>query len=68
LLELAKKKAANAETNSHEMGTRTSQYLEFLKEALIQLDRLPELKGFYLVMDGASIHMHGKINLITNRG
>ncbi|GAA5811079.1 hypothetical protein MFLAVUS_004508 [Mucor flavus] len=59
-----KRKGTNTKANA-ETGTRTGHYLEFLKGTLDQLDRFPELKGFYLVMGNA----HEDIdNLVTSRG
>lgn len=50
-------------------GTTTGHYLNFLRGALDQLDKYPELNGFYLVMDNASIHNHEENEtLITNKG
>ena len=37
-------------------GTTTGHYLNFLRGTLDQLDKHPELNGFYLVMDNAPIH------------
>lgn len=52
------------------IGTSTGHYLNFLRGTLDQLDKYPELKGFYLVMDNAPIHNHEEIvdTLITSRG
>lgn len=63
-----KRKVTNAKANA-KTGTRTGHYLEFLKGTLDQLDRFPELKRFYLVVDNAPIHTHDDIdNLVTSRG
>lgn len=37
-------------------GTVTGHYLEFLAKTMDEMDKFPELKGHYIVMDNASIH------------
>lgn len=64
----AKRKVANSR-KTEKKGTTTGHYLKFLVGTIDQLDKYPELKGFYLVMDNASIHNHEDIeHLITDRG
>ncbi|KAG1473861.1 hypothetical protein G6F56_000704 [Rhizopus delemar] len=65
---VAKRKVANSR-KTEKKGTTTGHYLKFLVGTIDQLDKYPELKGFYLVMDNASIHNHEDIeHLITDRG
>lgn len=62
-----KRKGTNMKVNA-KTGTRSGHYLEFLMDTIDQLNRFPELKGFYLVMDNAPIHTHEDIdNLVTSR-
>lgn len=63
-----KRKTATTK-KSRKKGTTTGHYLNFLSGTLDHLDKYPELKGFYLVMDNAPIHNHEEIEtLVTNRG
>ncbi|KAG1298400.1 hypothetical protein G6F66_001759 [Rhizopus arrhizus] len=49
--------------------TVTGHYLSFLKATLDEMDKYPEMKGHYLVMDNAPIHSSTDIgNYIHSRG
>ena len=41
-------------------GTVTNHYVNFIKDVLAEMDKFPEMKGHYLIMDNAPIHT-GKI-------
>lgn len=43
-------------------GTTTGHYLNFIRETLDIMDRYPEMKGFYLIMDNAPTHSSNKVN------
>ncbi|CEI98112.1 hypothetical protein RMCBS344292_12229 [Rhizopus microsporus] len=42
-------------------GTVTGHYISFLKTTLDEMGRHPHMKGYYIVMDNASIHTHENI-------
>ena len=53
----------------YSIGTVTGQYSSFLKAALDEIDKYPEMKGHYLVMDDAPIHSSTDIGkYINSRG
>lgn len=63
-----KRKTTSTKKEKKKTGTTTGHYVKFLKETLNQLDKYPELKGVYIIMDNASIHTDGEIDrLITDR-
>ncbi|RCH89437.1 hypothetical protein CU097_009794 [Rhizopus azygosporus] len=63
-----KRKLENA-ANGYSIGTVTGHYLSFLKAALDEMDKYPEMKGHYLVMDNAPIHSSADIGkYIHSRG
>ncbi|EIE77963.1 hypothetical protein RO3G_02667 [Rhizopus delemar RA 99-880] len=50
-------------------GIVTGNYLSFLKATLDEMDKYPEMKGHYLVMDNAPIHSSADIRkYIYSRG
>jgi hypothetical protein len=52
-------------------GTNSGHYLNFIKKTIDYLDKYPEMKGFYLVMDNSPIHdkKDGDIDkIIESRG
>jgi transposase len=51
-----KKRKLGRETDGYSKGTVTGHYLSFLKVTLDEMDKYPEMKGHYLVMDNAPIH------------
>ncbi|KAG1043165.1 hypothetical protein G6F43_011728 [Rhizopus delemar] len=51
-----KKRKLGSETNDYSTGTATGHYLSFLKATLDEMDKNPEMRGYYLVMDNAHIH------------
>ncbi|CEP10482.1 hypothetical protein, partial, partial [Parasitella parasitica] len=51
-----KKRKLGRETDGYSVGTVTGHYLSFLKATLDEMDKYPEMKGHYLVMDNAPIH------------
>ncbi|KAI9267180.1 hypothetical protein EDC94DRAFT_494243, partial [Helicostylum pulchrum] len=51
-----KKRKLGRETDGYSIGIMTGHYLSFLKATLDEMDKYPEMKGHYLVMDNAPIH------------
>ncbi|KAG1179640.1 hypothetical protein G6F71_000853 [Rhizopus microsporus] len=64
-----KKRKLGRETDGYSIGTVTGHYLSFLKATLDEMDKYPEMKGHYLVMDNAPIHSSTDIGkYIHSRG
>ncbi|KAG0949349.1 hypothetical protein G6F57_001336 [Rhizopus arrhizus] len=64
-----KKRKLVYKTDIYSVGTVTGQYLNFLKAALNGMDSYPEMKGHYLVMNNAPIHISTDIGkYIHTRG
>jgi transposase len=64
-----KKRKLGHETDVYSTGTVTGHYLSFVKATLDEMDRYPEMKGHYLVMDNAPIHSSTDIGkYINSRG
>lgn len=64
-----KKRNLGRETDGYSIGTVTGYYLRFLKATLDEMDKYPEMKGHYLVIDNASIHSSKDIGkYIHSRG
>ncbi|KAG1140346.1 hypothetical protein G6F37_009256 [Rhizopus arrhizus] len=64
-----KKRKLGRETDAYSTGTVTGHYLSFLKATLDEMDKYPEMKGHYLVMDNAPIHSSTDIGrYIRSRG
>ncbi|KAG0776658.1 hypothetical protein G6F22_012420 [Rhizopus arrhizus] len=64
-----KKRKLGSETNAYSIGTVTGHYLSFLKATLDEMDKYPEMKRHYLVMDNAPIHSSTDIGkYIHSRG
>ncbi|KAG0942018.1 hypothetical protein G6F32_008199 [Rhizopus arrhizus] len=64
-----KKRKLGYETDAYSIGTVTGHYLSFLKATLDEMDKYPEMKGYYLVMDNAPIHSSTDIGkYIHSRG
>ena len=56
-------------TDGYSIGAVTGRYLSFLKATLDEMDKYPEMKGHYLVMDNAPIHCSTDIEkYIYSRG
>ncbi|CEG80911.1 hypothetical protein RMATCC62417_15174 [Rhizopus microsporus] len=51
-----KKRKTGRSTDGYSIGTVTGHYLSFSKATLDEMDKYPEMKGNYLVMDNAPIH------------
>ena len=51
-----KKRKLGRETGGYSTGTVTGHYLNFVKATLDEMDKYPEMKRHYLVMDNAPIH------------
>lgn len=50
-------------------GTVTGHYMKFIQKTMDEMDSIPEMKGYYIVMDNAPIHTADVIdNMITERG
>ncbi|KAG0738395.1 hypothetical protein G6F57_010293 [Rhizopus arrhizus] len=63
------KKRKLSGTDGYSTGTVTGHYLSFLKATLDEMDKYPEMKGHYLVMDNAPIHSSTDIGKhIKSRG
>ncbi|KAG1383416.1 hypothetical protein G6F60_001870 [Rhizopus arrhizus] len=64
-----KKRKLERETGGYSTGTVTGHYLNFVKATLDEMDKYPEMKGHYLVMDNAPIHSSTDIGkYIHSRG
>ncbi|KAG1142243.1 hypothetical protein G6F37_008781 [Rhizopus arrhizus] len=59
-----KKKKVNEYISS---GTVVGHYISFLKMTLDKMDKHPYMKGHYIVMDNAPIHMHENINILNTK-
>lgn len=65
------KRGRNGEitTTKRTTGTTTEHYVDYLVDTMDVMDRYPEFKGFYLVMDNAPIHKALEIQtIIEERG
>lgn len=52
-----------------EKGATGGHYLHFLNDTMNIMDEFPEMKGHFIVMDNARIHIPEAINpIIINRG
>ncbi|CEP19613.1 hypothetical protein [Parasitella parasitica] len=51
-----KKRKLGRESAAYSSGTVTGHYLSFLEVTLDEMDKYPEMKGHYLVMDNAPMH------------
>ncbi|CEG66484.1 hypothetical protein RMATCC62417_03057 [Rhizopus microsporus] len=64
-----KKRKLGCATDGYSTGTVTGYYLRFVKATLDEMDKYPEMKGHYLVMDNAPIHNSTDIGkYINSRG
>ncbi|CEJ01264.1 hypothetical protein RMCBS344292_15298 [Rhizopus microsporus] len=69
VLKRIKKRKLGFETDAYSIRTVTGHYLSFLKAALDEIDKYPEMKGHYLVMHNAPIHSSADIGkYIHSRG
>ncbi|KAG2190476.1 hypothetical protein INT47_003004, partial [Mucor saturninus] len=67
----SRKRKASAPKKPSFGGTNSGHYLNFIKKTLDQMDKYPEMKGFYLIMDNSPIHdkKDGDIDhIIESRG
>ncbi|KAL1931415.1 hypothetical protein VTP01DRAFT_9557 [Rhizomucor pusillus] len=51
-----KKRKGGQEAEYLSIGTVTGHYISFLKDTLDEMDKYPQMKGHYLVMDNSPIH------------
>ncbi|KAG1058139.1 hypothetical protein G6F43_000083 [Rhizopus delemar] len=66
---IKKKIKLGNETVGYSIETVTGHYLSFLKSTLDEIDKYPEMKGHYLVMDNVPIHSSSGIGkYIHSRG
>lgn len=65
----SKKRKLAGDRKQQTKGTITNHYINFIKDVLAEMDKFPEMKGHYLIMDNAPIHT-GKIigEMIKERG
>ena len=50
-------------------GTVTGHYMSFLSKAMNEMDRFPEMKGYYIVMDNTPIYTSQEISaMVADRG
>lgn len=50
-------------------GTNTNHYVNFVNDILKEMDKFPEMKGYFLIMDNAPIHTNKIIrSIIEERG
>ncbi|CEG82453.1 hypothetical protein RMATCC62417_16522 [Rhizopus microsporus] len=65
----SKKRKLGNVTDGYSIGTVTGHYLSFLKATLDEMNKYPEMKRPYLVMDNAPIHSSTDIRkYINSRG
>jgi transposase len=55
-----KKRKLAGDKKQQTKGTVINHYVNFIKDILAEMDKFPEMKGHYLIMDNAPIHT-GKI-------
>ncbi|OAD73823.1 hypothetical protein PHYBLDRAFT_64777 [Phycomyces blakesleeanus NRRL 1555(-)] len=49
--------------------TITGHYMNFIQKTMNEMDCIPEMKGYYIVMDNAPIHTSNEIDtIVTERG
>ncbi|KAL1934995.1 hypothetical protein VTP01DRAFT_4135 [Rhizomucor pusillus] len=65
----AKKRKREGHADLTSTGTATGHYLSFLKVTMDEMDKYPQMKGHYLVMDNAPIHKSDDISkYVESRG
>jgi transposase len=65
----ARKRKASAPKKKPATGIKTGHFLKFISKVLDNMDKIPNMKGFYIVMNNCSIHTGDEvIELITSRG
>lgn len=66
----ARKRKATAATSKSQGGTNAGHYTNFIKKTMDEMDKYPQFKGFYMVMDNSPIHgKNGELTqLIEHRG
>ncbi|KAG1206990.1 hypothetical protein G6F35_011095 [Rhizopus arrhizus] len=64
-----KRKAPSKAKKNAPRGTVTGHYIHFIQKTMDEMDCIPEMKGYYIVMDNAPIHTADTIEaMITERG
>lgn len=67
--ESSKKRKLAGGVKKSSKGTTTNHYVNFVKDILNEMDRFPEMKGFFLIMDNAPIHTNKLLrSIIEDRG
>jgi hypothetical protein len=67
--QISKKRKVAGSSQTKSTGTVTGHYFNFISSTLDVLDRHPQMKGSYIVMDNAPIHTASDIaKFIENRG
>jgi transposase len=65
----SKKRKLGGDKKRQTKGTVTNYYVNFIKDILAEMDKLPEMKGHCLIMDSAPIHTSKIIGeIIKERG
>ncbi|KAG2191411.1 hypothetical protein INT47_012674 [Mucor saturninus] len=65
----ATKRKAPEDKLSVPKGTTGGHYLQFLNDTMDIMDEFPEMKGYFIIMDNAPIHVPGVIDpVIVKRG
>lgn len=64
-----KRKAPSKPKKPASKGTVTGHYMNFIQKTMDEMDCIPEMKGYYIVMDNAPIHTSNEIDtMVTERG
>ncbi|KAG1150146.1 hypothetical protein G6F37_011268 [Rhizopus arrhizus] len=64
-----KRKAPSKPKKPASKGTVTGHYMNFIQKTMDEMDCIPEMKGYYIVMDNAPIHIPNEIDtMVTERG
>ncbi|KAI9259986.1 hypothetical protein EDC94DRAFT_490838, partial [Helicostylum pulchrum] len=56
-----KRKAPSKPKKPASKGTVTGYYMNFIQKTMDEMDCIPEMKGYYIVMDNAPIHTFNEI-------
>ncbi|CEG80005.1 hypothetical protein RMATCC62417_14402 [Rhizopus microsporus] len=64
-----KRKAPSKSKKPTSKGTVTGHYMNFIQKTMDEMNCIPEMKGYYIVMDIATIHSSNEIDaMVTERG